>query len=180
MKYMKRLCEAAALLIVISSLTSCQIQSDYRQDLDVQAIAESLSALLEHPETMHRYDSDEIHFFIGLPDQFCTDCAVMAQSRPDLADEFGIFRCYGEEVAEELEDLLEDYLDRTLPEKLAYLNDDEKYPHDSSNDDEAEETSAVDLSGSVRRYGLYVCYTLLKSSDEESIHKQIKKILSET
>lgn len=170
----------AALILPIAILLSsgCDRAPDYRRDIDVETIADTLTPLLSHPETLVRYDADQIHFFLGLPEPYCGDSVVMVQTRSDSVDEYGIFLCNNEEEADELEELLDDYLELTIPGKLAYLSDcgtgEGEYEADGASSRSADRA----LTGRVKRYGLYVCYTLLDDEEDDALQSELKKLLS--
>lgn len=171
------------LLLFTIFLTACNQESQYRCDLEISVIEQTLTPLLAHPETLITYDSDQIRFFLGLPERYCADCVVMVQSREGCVDEYGVFLCNNSNDADELEGLLNDYLELTIPGKLAYLND--SYADDFENQfepstvDSSENSANISLTGRVRRYGSYVCYTLLSEADDRALQNKLKALLSE-
>lgn len=166
----------AFLLLSTLLLSSCKRSQDYRQDVNLEELNELITPLLSHPETLVRYDSDQIRFFLGLPEAYYTDALVMVQTRSDSVDEYGIFRCNSAEDADELEDLLDDYLEIALPGKLAYLNGREA-PSYSDEEDEAFYAHDTALTGRVRCYGNYVCYTLLSKEADNALQSKLRSIL---
>lgn len=172
---------AYTMLIFAFLLIGCNRLTEYRRDVDVEEIAETLTPMLSHPDTLVRYDADQIHFFLGLPEPYCTDSVVMVQTRAGSIDEYGIFLCKNEESAEELEEMLDDYLDLTLHGKLAYLSDCASNADlkevERNDSDLSQSLSDLQLTGRVRRYGCYVCYTLLSDEQDSALQKQLKALL---
>lgn len=168
----------AALLLVLL-FAGCDRSSEYRADLDIESIADSITPILDHSGTMIRYDADQIHFFLGLPEPYCTDNVVMVQTKEGSVDEYGIFRCISDADAEALEELLDDYLELTIAGKLAYLNDCDAGVNTSDSEVTAESAQDADsmLTGRVRRYGIYVCYTLLDRDKDEELQNTLKSLL---
>lgn len=170
------------LALLLMLLISCNRTPDYRIDVDIESIAQTITPILDHSETMIRYDADQIHFFLGLPEPYCSDSVVMVQSKAGTVEEYGIFRCNNENDAEELEEMLDDYLELTIPGKLAYLNEcnsDKDSSATESATDTTVQTANNALTGRVRRYGIYVCYTILDHEDDLVLQKELKSLLKE-
>lgn len=179
---MKRPSLLLAVLILSISIrlfAGCDRSPDYREDADIEEIADTLTPLLSHPETLMRYDADQIHFFLGLPEPYCDDSVVMVQTRSDSVDEYGVFLCPNEEEADELEELLDDYLELTIPGKLAYLDDCGTGEGEYEEGTDSARSADRALTGRVKRYGLWVCYTLLDDEEDDTLQEALKKLLRE-
>lgn len=181
MKHTRILPLTLAILFALM-FAGCDRSTDYRSDVDIEVIAETLTPMLNHPETLVRYDADHIHFFLGLPEPYCRDSVVMVQTRAGSADEYGVFLCASDEDAEALEELLDDYLELTIPGKLAYLGDCDptETPASDPTDSPADRTAhslGTSLTGRVKRYGNYVCYTLLDDEADDALQDALKRLL---
>lgn len=161
------------ILSVLFGFVGCDPNERQTSEINVKEIAEAVKPLLDHPETLIAYDTDQIHFYLDLPMRYCKACTVMAQSRADSADEFGIFLCSNTDEAKSLEERLGHYLSRTVPDKLSYLNNCLNPPSPN-----ADNSSPSSLIGNVRREGNAVYYTIL-SHDNEAIQNKVKALLNE-
>lgn len=154
------------LLFLMILLSACsKWRTDYRDDVDIALIQQAVSPLLAHPDTLIAYDCDEIHFFLNIPENYCTDSVVCAQSAPQQTDEYGVFHCNNSDDAEQLTELLETYLQTSVAAKQAWLADC------------GSEVTTANAHGKVRCYGNYVCYTVTDEATEQSIHETVKRLL---
>lgn len=125
-----------------------------------------IDQMLYHADSLISYDSDDVHFYLDLPKEYCTDCVVRAQSSSTSIDEYGIFHCKSEGDAEKLEDMIEEYLERALDGKREWLL--------SYNPGELEKLE----KSRVERYGCYVFYGILDPTTERMATRRMEEILT--
>lgn len=176
---MKRFFKAIPCILLLCTMlfTACDERTNEIGELSIAEIADAVKPLIDHPESLVTYDTDQIQIYLELPERYCRQCVVMAQSRADSVDEFGIFLCCNAEDAEALEALIEEYLRRTIRLKLHYLN--ECLNQSNPIAEEEKTLSLSPLIGSVRRYGTLVCYSILSQNDA-AFQNKLKSLLNET
>ena len=156
------------LILCIICLVACSGRPTvYREDIEVETVRDEVDELLYHTDSLISYDPDDVRFYLELPESYCTDCIVRAQTSSLSIDEYGIFQCRNEKDAEALEDLLEDYLDRSLEGKREWLQ--------SYNPSELEKLE----KSRVERFGSYVFYGILDPSTERLAIRRVKEILTD-
>ncbi len=156
-------------LLLFLFLTACvSRETVYRDDIEINDIDAAVQSLIAHTDTMVTYDSDQVHFYLSIPIDYCNDCVVRAQTSSQSIDEYGIFHCNNEADAEALEELLNDYLFTSLQGKKEWL--------ENCNTTELRKLEG----GRVRRYGSYVCYTVLDPAVEDQFMKNVKTLLKIT
>lgn len=149
-------------------LVSCSNnRSDYRDDLEINTMQKEIDQLLYHADSLISYDPDDIHFYLDIPEEYCIDCIVRAQTSSTSIDEYGIFHCNNESDAKKLEELIEEYLERALDGKRDWLT--------SYNPGELEKLE----KSRVERYGCYVFYGILDPSTERMAVRKIEELLSQ-
>ncbi|MBQ8382284.1 MAG: DUF4358 domain-containing protein [Clostridia bacterium] len=154
------------ILLCILSLTACARRAPvYREDIAVKQVQEEVDGMLYHTDSLISYDPEEVRFYLDLPEEYCSDCIVRAQTSSVSIDEYGIFHCKTEEEAEKLEDLLEDYLERTLEGKREWLQ--------SYNPAELQKLERSD----VERFGCYVFYGILDPPTERLVTERVEGLL---
>ncbi len=156
------------LTVSLLLLTACSRRAPvYRNDVEVKDVQKEIDGLLYHTDSLVSYDPDDVRFYLDLPEEYCNDCIVRAQSSSVSIDEYGIFRCKNEEEAEKLEDLLEDYLERSLEGKREWLQ--------SYNPDELQKLERSD----VERFGSYVFYGILDPPTERLVTECVENLLKD-
>lgn len=159
----------AILLICLVTLTACSMRTPaYREDVDVKDIQDEVDGLLYHTDSLISYDPDDIHFYLELPAEYCIDSVVRAQTSSMSIDEYGIFHCKNERDAEQLEELLDDYLSRSLEGKREWLL--------SYNPSELQKLE----KSRVERFGSYVFYGILDPSTERLVITHVEKLLQDS
>lgn len=154
------------LSVCLLSLTACARRAPvYRTDVEVKTVQEEVDGLLYHTDSLISYDPDDVRFYLELPEEYCNDCIVRAQTSSVSIDEYGIFHCRNEEEAEVLEDLLEDYLERSLEGKREWLQ--------SYNPAELQKLERSD----VERFGSYVFYGILDPPTERLAMERVESLL---
>lgn len=154
------------LSVCLLSLTACARRAPvYRTDVEVKTVQEEVDGLLYHTDSLISYDPDDVRFYLELPEEYCNDCIVRAQTSSVSIDEYGIFHCRNEEEAEVLEDLLEDYLERSLEGKREWLQ--------SYNPAELQKLERSD----VERFGSYVFYGILDPPTERLAMERVEGLL---
>ena len=154
--------------LLLCGLTACASREPvFREDIPVEEVQLQVDGILYHPDSLISYDPDDIRFYLDIPKEYCTDCIVRAQTSSTSIDEYGIFHCKSVEDAEELEDLLDDYLERTLEGKREWLL--------SYNPAELEKLE----KSRVERYGSYVFYGILDPPTERLAVERVEEILRE-
>lgn len=153
-------------LLFLLCLTACTMRVPaYREDIEVKTVQEEVDGLLYHTDSLISYDPDDIRFYLELPEEFCSDCVVRAQTSSLSIDEYGIFHCKNEQDAEKLEELLEDYLERSLEGKREWLQ--------SYNPSELQKLE----KSRVERFGSYVFYGILDPPTERLAIKRVEDLL---
>ena len=156
------------LLLCCILLFSCgKRQPVYRDDVEMESVQKEIDEVLYHTDSLITYDREEIHFYLDLPEEFCNDCVVRAQTSSASIDEYGIFHCKTEKDAEQLEELLEDYIERSMEGKREWLQ--------SYNPDELQKLEQCD----VERFGCYVVYGILDPPTERLMMKRVEGLLRE-
>ncbi|MBQ7354682.1 MAG: DUF4358 domain-containing protein [Clostridia bacterium] len=154
--------------VCLICLVACTKQTpNYRTDVEIADMQKEVDGLLYHTDSLISYDPDDIRFYLDLPKEYCNDCIVRAQTSSVSIDEYGIFHCQTEEEADELEDLLEEYLKRSLEGKREWLQ--------SYNPDELRKLE----KSKVERFGNYVFYGILDPSTEKIVAERVEGILME-
>ena len=154
------------LSVCLLSLTACARRAPvYRTDVEVKTVQEEVDGLLYHTDSLISYDPDDVRFYLELPEEYCNDCIVRAQTSSVSIDEYGIFHFRNEEEAEVLEDLLEDYLERSLEGKREWLQ--------SYNPAELQKLERSD----VERFGSYVFYGILDPPTERLAMERVESLL---
>mgnify|MGYP002515324021 CR=1 FL=1 len=64
----------------------------YREDIEVERVREEVDSLLYHTDSLISYDPDDIHFYLELPQDYCMDCIVRAQTSALSIDEYETIR----------------------------------------------------------------------------------------
>ncbi|MBQ8287882.1 MAG: DUF4358 domain-containing protein [Clostridia bacterium] len=158
--------QISILILCLVSLTACARRAPvYREDVEVKKVQEEVDGMLYHTDSLISYDPEEVRFYLDLPEEYCSDCIVRAQTSSVSIDEYGIFHCKTEEDAEKLEDLLEDYLERSLEGKREWLQ--------SYNPSELQKLERSD----VERFGSYVVYGILDPPTERLMMEQVESML---
>ena len=153
-------------LLCMVILTSCSMRKPvYREDIEVDAVKDEVDKMLYHTDSLISYDPDDIRFYLELPEEYCKDCIVRAQTSSLSIDEYGIFHCKNERDAERLEDLLEDYLERSLEGKREWLQ--------SYNPSELQKLE----KSRVERFGSYVFYGILDPPTERLAMQRVENLL---
>ncbi len=154
------------ILICLAMFNACALRTpSYRDDVEIEQLQKEVDGLLYHTDSLITYHPDDIRFYLDLPESYCDDCVVRAQTSSLSIDEYGIFRCANEEEADELEDELEDYLERSLEGKRDWLQ--------SYNPSELVKLE----NGRIKRYGNYVFYGILDPSTERLVASRLKDTL---
>ena len=149
-------------------MVSCGKQTPvYKDDVEMENVQKEIDGILYHNDSLITYDPEEVHFYLNLPEEYCDDCIVRAQTSSVSIDEYGIFHCKTEADAEALADLLEDYIERSLEGKREWLQ--------SYNPDELRKLEHCD----VERFGCYVVYGILDPPTEKLVMKKIEGLLRE-
>ncbi len=160
-------------LILLALITLClciacsRREIHYRSDVAVDDLQKEVDALLYHTDSLISYDPDDVHFYLELPLEYCDNCIVRAQTSSVSIDEYGIFHCKTVEDAEALEELIEDYLERSLEGKREWLQ--------SYNPDELRKLERSD----VRRFGSYVFYGILDAPTERVVMERMEELLED-
>lgn len=139
----------------------------YRSNVDVTDVQKEVDGLLYHTDSLITYDPEDIHFYLNLPEEYCQNCIVRAQTSSVSIDEYGIFHCRTEEDAEQLEELIEEYLERSLEGKREWLQ--------SYNPDELRKLEQCD----VEQFGCYVVYGILDPPTKRLVIKRVEGLLRE-
>lgn len=159
------------ILIVAFSLicfSSCSVREPvFREDIELYTVQKEIDGLLYHTDSLISYEPDDVRFYLELPDEYCSDCIVRAQTSSTSIDEYGIFHCRNAEDAEKLEELLVAYLERSLEGKREWLQ--------SYNPSELEKLE----KSRVERYGSYVFYGILDPPTERLAIERVEEILRE-
>ncbi len=155
-------------LICLLCFSGCSGRDDvYREDIEVDRVRDEVDSLLYHTDSLISYDPDDVHFYLELPKDYCMDCIVRAQTSSLSIDEYGIFHCKNEQDAEKLEEMIEDYLDRSLEGKREWLQ--------SYNPGELQKLE----KSRVERFGSYVFYGILDPSTERLAIKRVESLLAD-
>lgn len=154
------------LVLFLGSLLSCSRRAPvYREDIEVDAVKDEVDGLLYHTDSLISYDPDDVRFYLELPEEYCADCIVRAQTSSLSIDEYGIFHCKNEQDAEKLEVMLDDYLERSLEGKREWLQ--------SYNPSELRKLE----KSRVERFGSYVFYGILDPSTERLAMQRVEDLL---
>ena len=158
--------------IVVGLMAGCLLscgnrKQEYREDVAVEDMQQEIDQILYHTDSLISYQPDDIRFYLEIPQEYCTDCIVRAQTSSTSIDEYGIFHCKSVADAENLEDLIEDYLDRALDGKREWLQ--------SYNPSELEKLE----KSRVKRYGSYVFYGILDPTTERMAVQRVEQMLLE-
>lgn len=156
------------LLFTLSCLGSCSVREPvFREDVELKTVQKEIDGLLYHTDSLISYEPDDVRFYLELPDEYCSDCIVRAQTSSTSIDEYGIFHCKNTEDAEQLEELLIAYLERSLEGKREWLQ--------SYNPSELEKLK----KSRVERYGSYVFYGVLDPPTERLAIERVEELLRE-
>ena len=137
----------------------------YREDIEVETVRDQVDGLLYHTDSLISYDPDDVRFYLEIPEEYCTDCVVRAQTSSLSIDEYGIFHCKNEQDAEKLEELLDEYLERSLEGKREWLQ--------SYNPSELQKLE----KSRVERFGSYVFYGILDPPTERLAMQKVEDLL---
>ena len=154
-------------LLSAALLLSCSHAPAYRDDLSAEAVAAEIADPLPDSAGLIRYSDEEIESCLGIPAELSRDRCVMVQTNSVSIDEIGVFRAADEGCAEQLKELLTDYLVRSEEAKADWLR--------SYNPVELEKLS----EGQILHRGRYVIYLILGKADRRIAGENIEKILSE-
>lgn len=153
-------------LLCICFLTSCSMRTPaYREDIEVEKVRDEVDSMLYHTDSLISYDPDDVRFYLELPEEYCKDCIVRAQTSSLSIDEYGIFHCKNEQDAEQLEELLDEYLERSLEGKREWLQ--------SYNPSELQKLE----KSRVERFGSYVFYGILDPPTERLAMQKVEDLL---
>lgn len=165
---MKQIALIGTILLTVCALSACSVREPaFREDVELKTVQKEVDGLLYHTDSLISYEPDDVRFYLELPDEYCSDCIVRAQTSSTSIDEYGIFHCKNTEDAEKLEELLIDYLDRSLEGKREWLQ--------SYNPSELNKLE----KSRVERYGSYVFYGVLDPSTERLAIERVEEILRE-
>ncbi|MGM9681747.1 MAG: DUF4358 domain-containing protein [Eubacteriales bacterium] len=158
------------LILASTLLLSCCTRNRapvYRNDLTAAEIADRIAGDLPDFDNLSDYSDEDIAFYLGIPADLASDQSVRVQTNSVSIDEFGVFKAENDSQAEELENLLQNYLDSSLEGKREWL---ESYnPTEMDKLEEAE----------IKRYGSYVVYLILDRADRRVAKENVTKILTE-
>lgn len=154
-------------ILALTLLIACTRTPVYRDDLSAGTVASEIAKSLPDSAGLIRYTEEDIEFYLEIPAELSEDRCVMMQQSSVAIDEIGVFHAVDEESAVRIEELLEEYIDRseetkgdwllnTLPEELRKLEDAE-----------------------ILHRGRYVIYLILSKADRRIAVENIEKILSE-
>lgn len=164
---MKKILVLTLVLTVLLTCCSRNRVPIYRNDLTTAEIADRIASDLPDSDSLSDYSDEDIAFYLGVPADFADEQSVLVQTSTVSIDEFGVFKVKEDSQAEELEKLLENYLDSSLEGKREWL---EGYnPTELDKLEDAE----------IRRYGQYVVYLILDKADRRIAKENITKILTE-
>lgn len=152
---MKRITAAIAALTLALSLGACSKPADNDHTPDMQAVADVVGASIDISE-MSQIPDEYVSGLMGIaPTSYVMRNTLISAVGTNI-DEYGIFQCETEDKADELEDILEDYLDYR---ESVWM--DEYLPDEKPKLDDAE----------IWTEGCFVVYAILDDADRAAVEK---------
>lgn len=170
---MKKILILSLVLIILSATLAVCISCTrnkvtvYRNDMTTEEISDRIAGDLPDFDHLSDYSDEDIAFYLGIPADLVDDQSVRVQTSSVSIDEFGVFKVEDDSKAEELENLLQNYLDSSLEGKREWL--------ESYNPTELDKLEDAEIE----RYGKYVVYLILDKADRRVAKENITKILTE-
>lgn len=163
-KSVKYLSFALALITLLLTLAACNSTGSYRNDLDTDAIINSLTVKVPIEDGYYEADDDYVDFYFPASDHIIDDSEIMFARASTNKNQIGVFKAEAGKV-EELKKLCEDYIKTTQERWVAQAD---YTPAEHPKIAEAE----------VRVYGNYVIYAMLLEADREIVFAEAEKLLS--
>ncbi len=154
-------------LLTLIMLVSCSKEPVYRDDLSAETVASEIAESLPDSAGLIRYSEEDIAFYLEIPPELSEERCVMVQTNSVSIDEIGVFHAVDAQSADKIEELLEEYFDRSGETKEEWLRD--YIPGEIRKIEEAE----------ILHRGRYVIYLILGKADRRIAGENIEKILSE-
>lgn len=165
---MKRSFKFLAFVLATVSLTltsvSCNKPGNYRNDLDADAVINSLTVKIPVPDGYYEADDDYVDFYFPASDDIIDDSEIMFARASTNKNQVGVLKAENGRAAE-LKALCESYI-KTMQERWVAQAD--YTPEEHPKMEGAE----------VRVFGDYVIYTMLLPADRDAVFAEAEKLLS--
>lgn len=161
---LKYFAAALALITLLLTLVACNKTGNYRNDLDADAVINSLMVKIPVDGGYYEADDDYIDFYFPASDDIIDDDEIMFAKASTNKNQVGVLKAE-DGRAEDLKKLCEDYI-ATIQERWVAQADYTPEEHPKIADAE------------VRVYGNYVIYAMLHTADREAVFAEAEKLLS--
>lgn len=161
---LKYFAAALALVTLLLTLAACNKTGDYRNDLDADAVINSLIVKIPLEDGYYEADDDYVDFYFPGSDDIIDDDEIQFAKASTNKNQLGVLKAENGRV-EDLKKLCEDYI-ATIQERWVAQADYTPEEHPKIADAE------------VRVYGNYVIYAMLLPADREAVFAEAEKLLS--
>ena len=155
-----------SLLLVLSffAFTACTGKPEYKTDVSVADLSAKALAVIEKRDNLTDASGEFLYFFLSLDENTYSEFSVKTPLGSASIDEFGIFKATSEESAEDIEAKLTAYLQGRVQSWDTRYDQSEKGKVDGAK---------------VMRFGSYVTYAILSSSEQEAFFNTVKDALTQ-
>jgi len=161
---LKFLAVSLALITLLLTAVACNSPSNYRNDLDADAVINSLMVKIPVDDGYYEADDDYVDFYFPASDDIIDDSEIMFARASTNKNQVGVLKAE-DGRAEDLKKLCENYIS-TMQERWVAQAD--YTPEEHPKMEGAE----------VRVFGNYVIYAMLLPADREAVFAEAEKLLS--